>query len=232
MLKDEPIEEKKVEVEQETPPQEQADFKIEQLFGSKTRVSLLALFLDDPERAFYVRELTRRIDAQLNSVRRELQNLIQMGIISEVEGSIIKGEADEKGEKKKSKSAKKKYYQANPSFIFFDELRGIMKKSSVLLHKSVVRELAKKGDVDLLFMTGKFVDDETIPSDLLIVGNVAAEVLEKTVQDFEQKIGWEINYTYMPREEFLYRREVKDRFLSSLMSKEKIVLIDKIREEL
>ena len=68
------------------------DFKIEQLFGSKTRARLLSLFLENPQRRFYVRELTRRIDAQLNSVRRELQNLVGLGIILEVEGKILEEE--------------------------------------------------------------------------------------------------------------------------------------------
>lgn len=226
-----PEEEVKQVVEAEEP-----EFKIEQLFGSKTRVALLGLFLENPERAFYVRELTRRIDAQLNSVRRELQNLVSMKIILEVEGSILDQEKDpaDKGtpdQEKKKRAAKKKFYQANTSFIFFDELRAIMKKSSILIHKSVVRELSKKGEIDLLFMTGKFVDDTSIPSDLLIVGDVQPKVLEKAIETFEKKIGWEINYTYMPREEFTYRREVKDRFLGSIMTSEKIVLIDKIRTD-
>ena len=46
---------------------------IDTLFGSKTRVKLLYLFLNNPGRAFYVREITRRVDEQINSVRRELQ---------------------------------------------------------------------------------------------------------------------------------------------------------------
>ena len=35
---------------------------IEQLFGSKTRVMLLRLFLNNPEKFYYVRELTRNLD--------------------------------------------------------------------------------------------------------------------------------------------------------------------------
>ena len=54
---------------------------IEQLFGSKTRVKLLQLFYSNPNRAFYVREITRKIDEQINSVRRELSNLLSIGII-------------------------------------------------------------------------------------------------------------------------------------------------------
>src|SRR6201995_3521053 len=55
---------------------------IEQLFGSKTRVKLLQLFYSNPNRSFYVREITRKIDEQINSVRRELSNLLSIGVIS------------------------------------------------------------------------------------------------------------------------------------------------------
>src|ERR1041384_3015953 len=55
---------------------------IEQLFGSKTRVKLLQLFYSNTNRSFYVREITRKIDEQINSVRRELSNLLSIGIIS------------------------------------------------------------------------------------------------------------------------------------------------------
>src|SRR6266550_1838167 len=54
---------------------------VEQLFGSKTRVKLLQLFFTNPNRSFYVREITRKIDEQINSVRRELANLLSIGII-------------------------------------------------------------------------------------------------------------------------------------------------------
>ena len=60
-------------------------FRIEQLFGSRTRARLLGLFLENSHRAFFVRELARRIDAQLNSVRLELKNLVDVGIVLEVD---------------------------------------------------------------------------------------------------------------------------------------------------
>ena len=34
---------------------------VEQLFGSKTRVKLLSLFLNNPGRSYYVREITRKL---------------------------------------------------------------------------------------------------------------------------------------------------------------------------
>ena len=48
---------------------------LEQLFGSRTRTKLLYLFLEHPEEAFFVREITRQIKERINSVRRELDNL-------------------------------------------------------------------------------------------------------------------------------------------------------------
>ncbi len=60
---------------------------LDQLFGSKTRVKLLTLFYNNVDRPYYVREITRKIDEQINSVRRELQNLLSIGILKSVSRS-------------------------------------------------------------------------------------------------------------------------------------------------
>src|ERR1700710_94782 len=72
---------------------------IEQLFGSKTRVKLLQLFYGNPNRSFYVREITRKIDEQINSVRRELANLLNVGLItSDTSNNKVYYEVDQKYE--------------------------------------------------------------------------------------------------------------------------------------
>ncbi|MDP2631778.1 MAG: hypothetical protein Q8P30_03375 [Candidatus Uhrbacteria bacterium] len=218
----------KPKVEQEPVVDLPTGYKIEQLFGSKTRARLLSLFLENQERCFYVRELTRRIDAQLNSVRRELQNLVDLGVVSEVEGKIISTESDVEPGVLKKRADKKKFYQANKSCPFFDELRSIMKKAAIMTNQSLVHELNKKGKVDLLFLTGRFIDNSDVNSDILVVGSVSAEDLQAAIKNVETAIGREVNYTHMPKDEFLYRREVKDRFVSSLLETDKVVLINKL----
>src|ERR1700722_9196026 len=80
---------------------------IEQLFGSKTRVKLLQLFYSNPNRSFYVREITRKIDEQINSVRRELANLLNIGIIlSDTTNNRL-------------------YYEVNQKYEFYDPLAAI-----------------------------------------------------------------------------------------------------------
>src|ERR1035437_1986335 len=80
---------------------------IDALFGSKTRVKLLHLFLNSPGQSFYVREITRKIDEQINSVRRELSNMLEVGAIT-------------------SDSADNKlYYQVNQRYDYYIPLRAI-----------------------------------------------------------------------------------------------------------
>ncbi len=198
------------------------EFRIEQLFGSKTRARLLTLFLENADRAFYVRELTRRIDAQLNSVRRELKNLVDVGIVLEVEGKILAAEVSE--DEPESKGEKKKFYRANAAFPLFDDLRGVMRKAAVLMNQEIVRVLKEKGEISLVLLTGRFVDASDVPTDLFIVGTIDPDDLAKAVREFEHDIAREVNYTAMPRDEFLYRQDVGDRFLANIMNAKHVVL--------
>ncbi len=194
-------------------------FKLEQMFGSKTRARLMGLFLQHPEEAFFVRELTRRIDAQLNSVRRELKNLVELDLILEKLGLL---------KESKKLSEKKKYYTVNKDFILFDDLRALFQKVQILLKQNLVQEIEQKGKIDYFAFTGRFVDAPDISTDILIVGAIKQADLEKMIGKFEAEIPYEINYTLMPRDEFLDRRQVADRFLFSILNGEKVVMIDRL----
>jgi len=52
-----------------------------QLFGSNARVKILKLFLLHPEKKYYIRQLSRDLKLQVNSVRRELENLEKFGLL-------------------------------------------------------------------------------------------------------------------------------------------------------
>lgn len=194
-------------------------FKLEQMFGSKTRARLMALFLGQPDDRFFVRELTRRIDAQLNSVRRELKNLVALGLLVERSGTQTDS---------KRLADKKKYYQVNSDFILFDDLRALFQKVQILLKQNLVQEIQEKGKIDYFAFTGRFVDAQDIATDILIVGSIKQADLEKMIAKFEEEIPYEINYTLMPKDEFLDRRQVADRFLLSILGGEKVVMVDRL----
>ncbi|MFA5946331.1 MAG: hypothetical protein WC802_05510 [Patescibacteria group bacterium] len=191
-------------------------FRIEQLFGSKTRARLLGLFLEHADRSFFVRELARRVDAQINAVRRELKNLLDIGIVIEGEDKT----AD------KADKDNKRFYRANAEFPLFDDLKGVMKKAAVLMNHSLLDALRQAGAVELVLLTGKFTESANIPTDVLIVGDLPPDAVQTAISEFEKEIGREVNYTFMPHDEFKYRSDVGDRFLASLLTGKRIVLLD------
>jgi hypothetical protein len=186
---------------------------IEQLLGSKTRLKLLQLFLSNPNRSFYVREITRKISEQINSVRRELSNLLNIGIIvSETTNNRL-------------------YYEVNQKYEFYEPLKTIFgtngKQSTTVTSKADRRDDLKAiGNVDVLIYTGQFTRDETAGIDILIVGNTNSHAVQKFVSELEEKEGKELRYTVISLEDFKYRQQVNDRFLSNVIAAKKQVVID------
>ena len=189
---------------------------IEQLFGSKTRVKLLELFYSNPNRSFYVREITRKIDEQINSVRRELANLLNTGIIvSETTNNRL-------------------YYEVNQSYEFYQPLSEIFGKNAA--GSTVAPTSGKKpqdddlkalGNIDVALYTGQFTRDETSGIDFLLVGNVNQTQVSKYVAELEEKEGKEIRYAVLSPADFDYRQKIKDRFISNVMAAKKQILVDK-----
>ena len=200
---------------------------LEQLFGSKTRVRLLRLFLSNQDEAYFVRELTRKIGAQINAVRNELDNLLQMDLV-EIDEHFAD---DVSGKSKRGRSSQqRKYYRLNKSAILYPELRSLFLKSRVLLEKDLIKKITKSGSVSYFALLGYFVGEDDAPTDALIVGRVKKEKLTTMMRNFEREIGREINYTVMTPQEFRYRKDLTDRFLYGILESRKIVVCDTISE--
>ncbi len=180
----------------------------EHLFGSKTRLKILRLFFNSTESPFYVRELVRLSGAQLNSVRRELGNLENIGIIKPLESGR---------DPKQKNSARSKFYLLNPECSFFSELKDLLSKIQMAEEQEILEEIKQKaGDLKLFLLTGLFTQTEKTETDILFVGKIKPQILEKLMQKFEKLLGKEIRYTVMDEVEFGERREIGDRFVYSL----------------
>lgn len=188
---------------------------IDQLFGSKTRVKLLELFYSNQNRSFYVREITRKIDEQINSVRRELANLLNAGIITS------------------ETTNNKLYYEVNQEYEFYAPLSEIFGKGARDGKKTKTAsaggddDLKSLGNVEVALLTGQFTRDESSGIDLLIIGNVNENQVAKYVADLETKEGKDIRYVILSLSEYEYRRNIKDRFIVSVLESKKQVLVDK-----
>lgn len=185
---------------------------LEQLFGSRTRVKLLRLFLTNQGTPFYVRELTRKVDEQLNSVRRELANLLLLGVLTV------------------SEHDDKKYYQLNTKFVLAEELRALLLKSQLLVEEDLVRRIRDLGKVRYLALTGSFTGAKQSATDVLVVGRVERSALVRAIERFQREVGREVNYTLLSPREFEERRNLGDKFLLTILNNPKIVVVDELGE--
>lgn len=186
---------------------------LEQLFGSKTRARLLKAFFMKPDTAFFVRELSRTIDAQINAVRRELDLLQKIGIIK------IEDKPSQKTVESNAKSGAslRKYYRINPESIVYSEMHALVLKEKVLGEEQFVKDIEKKGGaITLLILTGAFTGRSDVDTDVLIVGDLKERNLAKLMDQYESEFGFEIRYTTMTTQEFVDRRYVMDKFLYSI----------------
>ena len=183
---------------------------LEQLFGSRTRVKILRLYFANPDASFYVRELTRRIGEQINSVRRELENLTKMGILQPEERN------------------RKKYYHIKHDFILYSELKALFLKSRMTLEKRIVSRIKETGSVSYLALCGYFVDDQEAPVDLFIVGRINKKKLTSLLEKFSENFGQELRYTAITTDEYNYRKEITDKFLYDIINRNKVIVVDKI----
>lgn len=188
---------------------------IDALFGSKTRVKLLHLFLNNPGKAFYVREITRLIDEQINSVRRELANMLEVGIIT-------------------SDSADNKlYYEVSQRYEYYIPLRAIFaddaskavrpKLDDTSSRLSILQEL---DGARIIVLSGVFVNGSISKIDVLLVGNTTAVKVQRVIKVLERNEGRELNYSLMSYEDFYYRLSVRDKFITEILNGRHTVLVD------
>ncbi len=181
-------------------------------FSSNTRIKLLKTFLLDLKGEFFIRELTRMLNEQINSVRRELNNLKKVGLL-----------------KCRSRN-RKKYYYINPNFLILPELTAIVRKCTDI-KKEIVKKLAKVGQVNFLVFSGQFLEKPKASNsiDMFVVGDLDVEEVEQCVTlDFDNLKNLRI--AVMKKDDFLYRLKLNDKFIIDMLKdQDNIVAVNKLR---
>ena len=183
--------------------------KLTDFMISRVRVKLLKAFLSQPGELFYVRQLTRMTDEEINAVRRELAHLQEAGMVkSEHRGNRL-------------------YYFFKTSYPYYPELLSLVAKSTGL-GRELIKDRLKLGKVKFVMFSGKFV--RGLPRtpdqvDILIVGKVILPQLSLTVRNYEAKTGIEINYSVVTEDELQYRKNRRDPFILPILSSSRVMII-------
>ncbi len=186
---------------------------LEKLFGSKTRTKLLILFFENTDKSYYVREITRVIGEQINSVRRELLNLDSIGII------------------KNDTYDNKVYYSANTKHPYCRPLMELFAKKIDDARDKDIKQASwdeyikpVKNYLKALVVTNRVPGQEGI--DLLIIGDDKTKKLTHWAEVVEKKQGKPLNYVILSRDDYLYRRSVRDRFITEVLEMDMEEVID------
>jgi hypothetical protein len=175
---------------------------------SKVRVKMFQLFFANPDQIYYVREITRLINEEINAVRRELLRMSSAKIL------------------KPEKRANRVYYALNKNYLFYQELQQMVFKSNNFTTK-LLKLRKKLGDIKYAMCSDKFIfnkkDDKNL--DILIIGEVVLKELEVLIREEERRLDREINYTVFDETEFNFRKKRNDPFLMDILYHKKIMLI-------
>ncbi len=185
---------------------------LEQLFDSLVKVRLLKLFLRNPDDAFGLSEIAKKIKNDSSVCKRQINKLESISFINS-----------------KIKNKKKKYF-VNRHFDFYNELRTLVLKSSPASKKKILKRLKGLGKINLAILSGIFVDAENTRVDLLVVGDsIKQKKLFVFLKDLEAEIGKEIDYVILSTQDFKYRYDMFDRFIRDVLEKPHEKLINKLK---
>ena len=163
--------------------------------------------MGSPDTEFYVREISREIDEQVNSVRRELSNLQDVDIV------------------KSTTSDRKIFYSINKNHDLYVPLHlmfmgggaPVVAKGELSLDGEWGQKIAKIAEfVDIFVTSGKIVGEDKSPVDMILVGDNRGGDISKWAGDVERDFEGGLRYSIMTPEEFYYRYSTRDIFVGGV----------------
>lgn len=184
---------------------------LEALFGSKEKARLIRFFVLNPEGLFSFEEAVSKNKIKKNESRKALRVLVKMKLV--LERSI----------------KRQKFYVLNKAFSYYPELHTLIAATNRHPQCEGLKKIRQVGDVKLVLLSGVFLDYGKGKIDmLLVVNSVQRAKLGQIISFIEAEIGKEIRYMLLDAEEFRYRLELTDRFLTDFFEGPHEELINRI----
>ncbi|MGD9728757.1 MAG: nucleotidyltransferase domain-containing protein [Nitrospiraceae bacterium] len=180
------------------------------LFFGAYRRQVLGLLMLHPEESFHLREIARITNTQPGTLRRELAQLAEAGVLSrERMGNLVR-------------------YRADPACPIYEELRGILKKTAGVV--DLLREaLAPLGDrITAAFVYGSVAsggERRASDVDVLVVGSATFEEIVRALHPCQERLRREINPNVYSHDEFRKKRRAKDAFLSRVLERSRLFIL-------
>ena len=156
---------------------------LESLITSKTRIRLLLKFFLNPETRAYLRELASEFGESTNGIRLELNSLTKAKLL------------------KSSNIGRTVVYRANKDHTLFTDIQSVVQKYVGIDHlvDDLISEL---GQIDAAYIIGDYAHgSDSGLIDLVIVGQVKVDVLQRLVNKTGKIISRKIRPLVLDQEE-------------------------------
>jgi uncharacterized protein len=179
------------------------------LFG-KTQQAVLALLFGQPDRSFYLRQISMIAGTGASQVQKELDNLTRAGLIlREPRGNQV-------------------WFQANPQSPIFPELKSLVAKTFGIA--DVVREtlapFARK--ISIAFIYGSVAraeHDASSDVDVLVVGQLAPSKLAPAHFRLNAVLGRRVSFVVYDEAEFEKHIAQREPFFGNVLAQPRIWLV-------
>lgn len=172
------------------------------LFG-KARQAVLTVLFEQPERGFYMRELSRISGIAPGPLQHELKQLVHADLVL------------------KAPNGNRMIYRANTENPVFPELLGIIQKTCGM-PIMVARALEEFGEnishAAIYGSVAKGTHQSRSDIDLLIIGDTTLADIVATLPPVEARLAREIGVRLFREAEFIHRIETSDRFVLGVLN--------------
>jgi len=180
---------------------------LKSLFSSAIRAHVLSLLLNSPDEQFYIREIAELLRKNPSGVKRELDNLEEMGIVIS------------------EKVANLKYFKANRESPLFSELKNLITKSLGL--PGALKAVLRASGAKAAFLYGQYVEgNDTGDVDLFVIGAMSS--LTRELKNIERRFDRKINFTIISEDEYKLKKKKSDANLKRLLSGKRITLLGRV----
>jgi DNA-binding transcriptional ArsR family regulator len=186
---------------------------LERLLSSRVKAAVLHLLFSEEGRELHVRELARQGGLSEGTVRQELARLAEVGVVTA------------------RRSGNRTYYRADASHPLHRELRGLVAKTSGLVH--VLREALQGTGVRVAFVFGSVAagtDRAVSDVDLMVVGSISLRQVTQRLSAAAESLGREVNPHVMTEGDLAGKKRRRDHFVTTVLASPRLFVVGDERE--
>lgn len=180
------------------------------LIFSEYRKRILGLLLLNPNASYHVRELARLTNTPPGTIHKELVKLTAGGILQS------------------KKMGNQVHYSADMQCPIFEELAGILRKTSGLVDVLAEALISVSSEISLAFIFGSVARGEQHSNsdvDIMLIGSISFGEAVQALYSTQATLQRELNPVVYSIEEFERRLESNDSFIKEVLAKPKLFII-------